>query len=158
MVETVAFPNIRVKIDKLLKITNSYCFADLVRAVYCVNLCINNRSVLESCLALNACLIEYSASGEKKISNYAEFQDFFNLIFPVMKPDIYDDYTVEDFGDVRIQYKSLFYRVILGTGHNNVFACLNFLPTLAAETSNEDKLYQILEYSSDVIEFFLMKM
>ncbi len=59
MVKTEAFPTIRMKIDRLLKITNEYQFNDLVKAVYCINLCINNRSVLESCLALNACLIEY---------------------------------------------------------------------------------------------------
>ena len=72
-----------------------------------------------------------------------------------MQPGWADDYTVEDFGDVRIQYQGSFYRVIVGTGHNNVFACLNFLPILAKETSSEDALYRILEYSSGVIEFFL---
>ena len=63
MVKTEAFPTIRMKIDRLLKITNEYQFNDLVKAVYCINLCINNRSVLESCLALNACLIEYEEKG-----------------------------------------------------------------------------------------------
>lgn len=47
MVKTEAFPTIRMKIDRLLKITNEYQFNDLVKAVYCINLCINNRSVLE---------------------------------------------------------------------------------------------------------------
>lgn len=46
MVKTEAFPTIRMKIDRLLKITNEYQFNDLVKAVYCINLCINNRSVL----------------------------------------------------------------------------------------------------------------
>ena len=69
MVKTEAFPTIRMKIDRLLKITNEYQFNDLVKAVYCINLCINNRSVLESCLALNACLIEYEEKGSKRIGN-----------------------------------------------------------------------------------------
>lgn len=47
MIKTEAFPYIRRKIDKLLKITNEYRFYDLVKAVYCISLCINNRSVLE---------------------------------------------------------------------------------------------------------------
>ncbi len=57
MIKTEVFPAIRMKIDRLLKITNEYQFYDLVMAIYCINLCINNRPVLESCLALNACLL-----------------------------------------------------------------------------------------------------
>ncbi|MDD3794811.1 MAG: hypothetical protein PHE06_02340 [Lachnospiraceae bacterium] len=81
MVKTEAFPTIRMKIDELLKITNNYCFDDLAKAVYCINLCINNRSVLESCLALNACLIEYAPLGKERIGNYKEFGEFFDKIF-----------------------------------------------------------------------------
>ena len=77
MVKTEAFPTIRMKIDRLLKITNEYQFNDLVKAVYCINLCINNRSVLESCLALNACLIEYEEKGSKRIGTYDEFKGFY---------------------------------------------------------------------------------
>lgn len=116
MVKTEAFPTIRMKIDRLLKITNEYQFNDLVKAVYCINLCINNRSVLESCLALNACLIEYEEKGSKRIGTYDEFKGFFGKIYDVMKPGIADDYTVEDFGEVQLRYNDKFYRVIIGTG------------------------------------------
>lgn len=34
MVKTEAFPTIRMKIDRLLKITNEYQFNDLVKAVW----------------------------------------------------------------------------------------------------------------------------
>ena len=78
MIKTEAFPTIRMKIDRLLKITNEYQFYDLVKAVYCINLCINNRSVLESCLALNACLIEYEEKGSQRIGTFDEFKDFFD--------------------------------------------------------------------------------
>lgn len=71
------FPTIRIKIDRLLKITNEYKYYDLVKAVYCINLCINNRSVLESCLALNACLIEYEEKGSQGIETFDEFRAFF---------------------------------------------------------------------------------
>ena len=74
MVKTEAFPTIRMKIDRLLKTTNEYQLNDLVKAVYCINLCINNRPVLESCLALNACLIEYEEKGSKRIGTYDEFK------------------------------------------------------------------------------------
>lgn len=155
MINTEVFPAIRMKIDRLLKITNEYQFYDLVMAVYCINLCINNRSVLESCLALNACLIEYVEKGSQRIETFDEFKCFFDKIYDVMKPGIADDYTVEDFGEVRIRHNDKFYRVIIGTGHNNVFACLNFLPTLAIKTSHGDELNLALEYSSGVIDYFI---
>lgn len=72
-----------------------------------------------------------------------------------MKPGIADDYTVEDFGEVRIRYDNKFYRVIVGTGHNNVFACLNFLPVLARKTSHEDELKLVLSYSSGILDYFM---
>lgn len=46
MIDTEVFPVIRMKIDSLLKITNEYQFYNLVMAIYCINLCINNKSVL----------------------------------------------------------------------------------------------------------------
>ena len=155
MIETVVFPNIRVKIDKLLKITNKYNFDDLVKAIYCINLCVNNRSVLESCLSLNACLIEYENKGDKEIKAFDDFKTFFEKIYDILKPNAFDDYTVEDFGDVRINYNDKFYRVIIGTGHNNVFASLNFLPILAKQTHHETELALVLEYYSNIIEYFI---
>ena len=155
MVKTKQFHTVRTKIDKLSKITNKYNFLDLVKAVYCINLCINNRSVLESCLALNACLIEYEEKGNQRIETFVEFKNFFEKIYDVMKPGMFDDYIVEDFGEVRIRYNNKFYRVIIGTGHNNVFACLNFLPILARKTSHEEELSLVFEYSSGVLDYFL---
>lgn len=68
MVKTEAFPTIRMKIDRLLKITNEYQFNDLVKAVYCINLCINNRSVLESCLALRG--LEHMMNSKGSLVKY----------------------------------------------------------------------------------------
>ena len=72
-----------------------------------------------------------------------------------MKLGIADDYTVEDFGEVRIRYNDKFYHVIIGTGHNNVFACLNFLPTLTRKISHEQELNLALEYVSGIIDYFI---
>lgn len=149
------FVNIYDKIDKLTEITNEYIFQDLVQAVYCINICINNRSVIESCIALNACLFEHSNKGKKTINNYEEFKCFFTKIQDICKPTIRDDYLVEDFGEVRVNYNNKFYRVILGTGYNNVFACLNFLPTISQILKKENDLRLVLEYSSNIIEYFL---
>lgn len=40
MINTEMFLAIRMKIDRLLKITNEYQFYDLMMAIYCFNLCI----------------------------------------------------------------------------------------------------------------------
>lgn len=150
-----AFPSIGNRINKLTKITDKYLFEDLVQAIFCINICINNRSTLESCLALNACLLEHKNEGTKEIKTYSEFSEFFSKIYDICKPTIFDDYTVEDFGEVRINYKNVFYRVIVGTGHNNVFACINFLPSVARITNQEKELTLVFEYSSNVIEYFI---
>lgn len=150
-----AFPSIHNRINKLIKITDKYLFEDLIRAIFCINICINNRSTLESCLALNACLFEHKNEGTKEIKTYSEFSEFFSEIYDICKPTIYDDYTVEDFGEVRINYQNVFYRVIVGTGHSNVFACINFLPSIARMTNREKELTLVFEYSSNVIEYFI---
>ena len=106
-------------------------------------------------MALNACLIEYEEKGSKRIGTYDEFKGFFGKIYDVMKPGIADDYTVEDFGEVQLRYNDKFYRVIIGTGHNNVYACLNFLPTLARNISREEELCLALEYVSGTIDYFI---
>ena len=109
----------------------------------------------DACLALNVCLIEYEEKGSKRIGTYDEFKGFFGKIYDVMKPGIADDYTVEDFGEVQLRYNDKFYRVIIGTGHNNVYACLNFLPTLARNISREEELCLALEYVSGTIDYFI---
>jgi hypothetical protein len=150
-----AFPRIRNRIKKLIKITDKYLFEDLVQAIFCINICINNRSMIESCIALNACLFEHKDKGTKEIKNYSDFSEFFSEIYDICKPTIFDDYTIEDFGEVRINYNNVFYRVIVGTGHNNVFACINFLPSVARTLKKEKELTLALEYSSNIIEYFI---
>lgn len=154
-VKSDSFNNIRQKIDKLHRIVKKYLFSDLVRAIYCINICVNNRSLVESCIALNACLVEYQGKGKKRIENYKEFYDFFYEIYPILKPTLFDDVVVEDFGEVRINFNEVFYRVIIGTGHSNVYACMKYLPSIARHTKQEFELTLALEYYAGVIEYFL---
>lgn len=157
MIEEVssdAFINIRYKINNLVRITDKYLFTDLVKAIFCINICINNRSMIETGIALNACLVEHKGIGKKEIKNYDDFSKFFSEIRSFCQPTLMDDYTTEDFGEVRINYNDVFYKVILGTGHNNVFACINLLPSLANEINKETELTLIFEYVSSLIDFF----
>ena len=100
-----------------------------------------------------------SVGDEKKriftLMEMAKSIDHYLLNFILYQLGIADDYTVEDFGEVRIRYNDKFYHVIIGTGHNNVFACLNFLPTLARKISHEQELNLALEYVSGIIDYFI---
>lgn len=115
--------------------------------------CVNNRSVLESTLSLNWALAEHSHKGNKKIENYDDFKSFFRSIESIIKPSDYDDAYVEDYGEVFIEVFGKKYSVIVGTGHNMVFACLQFLPILACELNKKDELIKVMTYNSFIIDF-----
>lgn len=149
-----SFLDIRNKINRLSCITDKYLFKDLIQAIFCINICIDNRSMLETCLALNACLYEHNGRGKKRIRSYDEFSDFFSKVKEICKPTINDDYTIEDFGEVKINCNNTFYKIIVGTGHNNVFACVNLMKSLASFIEKEEELLLVLKYSSNMIEYF----
>lgn len=127
------------KVEKLLNFTNEYELFDLVKAVFCINICINNRSGLESSLALNAAIVDYISTNNKRISTYSEFCNFFERVEPILQVGLMDDYIVEDFGNVVIRYQEKIYNVIIGTGHNQVFGLLHYLPYLADMTNHENE-------------------
>lgn len=152
--ESREFPEINDVIDVLKCTTDEYRIEALVRAIFCINICISNRSFSSTRLALNACIIRHSGTGSKEINNYNDFVVFFESIVELLQPVESEDFLIEDFGDARIEFESVFYRVILGTGHENAFACLNFLPVLARETSHSKDLQTVLEYFSSAVAFF----
>ena len=131
MTKTNDFPGAITKMKELAPIVNEYDFEDVSKAIYCISVCVNNRSVLESALSLNWALAEHNHKGKKKIDNYVDFKEFFFPIKDIIKPSAVDDAVVEDYGDVSIDVFGKKYSVIVGTGHNMVFACLQFLPQLA---------------------------
>ena len=137
MIKTNDFPGAKTKRDRLIHIVNKYDFEDISKAIYCICVCVNNRSVLESLLSLNWALAEHKHQGNKKIRNYKDFKIFFSSIENIIKPSPYDDPVVEDYGDVSVEVFGKKYSVIIGTGHNMVFACLQFLPMLACETKKK---------------------
>lgn len=153
MIKTNDFPGAKTKMNRLVPIVNEYNFEDISKAIYSVCVCINNRSVLESALSLNWALAEHNHQGKKKIENYNDFKKFFYTIEDIIKPSVYDDAVVEDYGDVSVEVFGKKYSVIVGTGHNMVFACLQFLPILACEVKKEDELIEVMTYNSFIIDF-----
>ena len=154
MINTNDFPNISNRVEKLCAITNNYRFEDLVRAIFCINICVNNRAVLESSLALNATLFEYVERDNKGIRSYEEFCDFFKEIEVILQATNMDDYVVEDFGDAKLVVDGNPYDIIIGNGYNQVFACVHFLQVLAQMLGKESELKSVLEYHSGIINYF----
>lgn len=64
------FPNIEEDLKKINDIMKEYVFCDLLSAVYCINICINNRSALQSKLTLNLGLKTCDREGTKTIKSY----------------------------------------------------------------------------------------
>lgn len=148
------FPNIEEDLEKINDIMKEYLFCDLLSAVYCINICINNRSALQSQLTLNLGLKTCDRDGTKTIKNYNEFNEFFGRIKEVLDIDCSDDPIIEDFGTIKFKFENNLYNVILGTGYNSVYAQLYFLKPLAIKTSLTNEVNKVLKYNSDIIEFF----
>ena len=153
MIKTSGFSGAKTKMERIMPIVNEYDFEDVSKAIYCICVCVNNRSALESTLSLNWTLAEHSHKGNKRIKDYDDFKKFFISIGSIIKPSVYDDAVVEDYGDVSIQLFGKKYSVIIGTGHNMVFACLQFLPILACELNKKDELIEVMTYNSFIIDF-----
>lgn len=154
MIKSKELPDVNERIKRLEVITNQYNIEDLIEAVFCINICVNNRSALTSQMTLNLSLFRHDLNGEKTINNYEEFADFFNNIKDILEVNSFDDYIIEDFGDVKFNYNNRYYNIILGTGHNQVFAEHYFLDSLAKKLKKEKELEEIFRYNSDIIEYF----
>ena len=153
MIKTSDSPGAKTKMKRLTTIVNDYDFEDVSKAIYCICVCVNNRSALESTLSLNWALVEHSHKGQKKIKDYDDLKKFFMYIESIVKPSDNDEVIVEDYGQVSIEVFGKKYSVIIGTGHNMVFACLQFLPTLACGLDKKDELIEVMSYNSFVIDF-----
>jgi hypothetical protein len=140
------FVMLKPKTISLIPIFDKYSFFDLTLGVFCINSWIDNRSALENGLALNNALININQFGDKSISTYNEFRDFFQEIQQLLPISPMDDNICKDFGEVRLRFNDKFYPVILGTGHENVFSALGFLPYVSKYSEHNMLTIACLEY------------
>ena len=154
MVSTKAYPGIYDKYRHINSICNQYNFFDLVQAIFCINIDVNNRSAIESGLTLNLALVEYKKKGNKRINSYQDFLEFFSKVEPFLKPTDMEDYIGKDYGVAKLKYKQREYKYTIGTGYNLVYACMHFLPYLAKMVNKCDELEMMCKYSSDTISYF----
>ena len=149
----VGFINLEKKVKKLIPIMKRYRYNDLVVAIFSITSWRDNRSAQESCFALNSVLLENSKFGDKVIDTYDDFIDFFRLIEPVIKISKFDDYILNDFGEIKIYANNQFFPLTTGTGHTgSVFSAIQFLESITDLVNKRKEFLNILEYIKNMID------
>jgi len=134
------------------KIIGEYILEDVTRAIYCINAWAPNRSALAQSLTLNMALRNTREFGSKSIKEYTELSAFYNSIASYLPITHMEDLTLSDFGEVKIVVDGEVFPIILGTGHEQVFAAINFIPTLASVVKMKDDLLLLLRYNRVIID------
>jgi hypothetical protein len=147
-----AFPDLDVKTNQLKSIFKEYLLDDIIIAVFAITSWRDNRSALESCLALNNAVIHCASFGVKQINDYRDFKEFFSKVEPILKISNLDDVVVNDFGEIHICITNQFYPIITGTGHTgSVYCAMQFLESLAILLDKTAEMYQLLNYAKNMI-------
>lgn len=136
---------------KLSYIMQKYVFHDVITAVYCINLWRKNRSALAQNLSLNMALTLANSTGTTPINSYSDFQLFYSEIANFLKISSSEDYITDDYGEVFINHCGKSYPVIIGTGHQQVYAVLRYMQTLSSICNKNDELTTLLEYINTII-------
>ena len=145
------FGYIEADSKKLEKIISLYTIDDVTRAIFCINSWANNRSALAQALTINQAISNAKEFGNRNIKEYSELKAFFDAIAVYLPITCREDLTLNDFGEVKIIVDGETFPVILGTGHQQVFAVMNFLPVLARVIEITDDLKAVLRYNSTII-------
>ena len=146
------FEYIEAKSKELEKIISLYTINDVTKAIFCINSWTNNRSALAQTLTLNLSLSNTKEFGSRNIKKYSEFKEFFDSIVIHLPITYMEDLTLNDFGEVKINFGDDNFPIILGTGHEQVYAAMNYLPILAKVIDMTEELNTILLYNRKIID------
>jgi len=146
------------KKESIFPILVQYDFMSALSAVFAITSWRNNRGAQESCLALNSAMVENKEWGRKTICTPNDLEEFFQLLYPILKTTPYDDPVLPDFGEIKLNYRSKYYSVITGTGHTApVFSALQFLEKTSESAYMDANTANLLEYSDYCINFLRAK-
>lgn len=151
MTEPSDFEHIKYSAEKISNILKKYCFADAVMAVFCINLWRKNRSALEQALTMNLALANCGGNGTKEIKEYNQLKQFFDEIKECVEITGYEDFIIDDYGEVFLSHAGKTYPVITGTGHQQVYGVLRYLQVLAKNSGKNFELTAILEFVNTII-------
>ncbi len=137
--------------ERISSVLSQYKIEDVTKAIYCINAWRPNRSALAQCYAANKALCICSKYGSRRIVTYSDFVVLFHSITEYSVMSTRDDKTIDDFGEVFINYKGKTYPIITGTGHLQVYPCIRFLPYVCERLGKQEELLLILSYLKTVI-------
>lgn len=132
-------------------IIKKYNFRDAVKAIFCLNLWRRNRSALAQGLSMNMALCICNSFGEQRIQTYNDLALFYGEISEHIQITSREDYIIDDYGEVFINHAGRSFPVIIGTGHQQVYAALRYLQTLVSNTGRNHEFITILEYLSTIL-------
>lgn len=135
----------------LKKVVSQYDFYDLTIAIFCINAWRRNRSALSQGLTLNMALTLCSHDGSVPIKTFSELTSFFAQIASRLEITSLEDYTIDDFGEIFLNHMGHTYRIITGTGHQQVYATMRYMQQLAQRCSRGDELTVMLDYIDSII-------
>lgn len=146
------FAMLEEKKNNVITIISQYEFSSIICAAFAITSWRNNRGAQESCLSINAAIVNNKVWGNKKITSYMELQELFDLLYPILQITPYDDSVLADFGEIKLNYRSRYYSVITGTGHTQpIFAVLQFLESLSTTVNMDNSTLELLAYSENMI-------
>lgn len=93
-------------------------------------------------------MVENTEWGRKTIFTPNDLEEFFQLLYPILKTTPYDDPVLPDFGEIKLNYRSKYYSVITGTGHTApIFSALQFLEKISESACMDAYTDSLLCYS-----------
>lgn len=146
------FPYIKQNASLIAQIISKYRIEDVIIAAFSINAWRQNRSALPQTLTINMAICECTEFGNIPIESYEDFCAFYNELSSFLCITGYEDYTVDDFGEVFIEFKGETFPVVIGTGHEQVYAAIRFLTTLVSITNREDEFLSLLRYVEIIID------
>ena len=78
------------KKKSLIPILCQYDFLSALTAAFSITSWRKNRGAQESCLALNSAMVENTEWGRKTIFTPNDLEEFFQLLYPILKTTPYD--------------------------------------------------------------------
>lgn len=92
------------KKKSLIPILCQYDFLSALTAAFSITSWRKNRGAQESCSALNSAMVENTEWGRKTIFTPNDLEEFFQLLYPILKTTPYDDPVLPDFGEIKLNY------------------------------------------------------
>lgn len=133
-------------------IIEKYAYPDVGIAIFCLNLWRQNRSALAQGQSLNMALCLCNTFGNQRIQSYADLSSFYDEVSPHLSITCYEDYIIDDYGEVFLNHAGKSYPIIIGTGHQQVYGALRYLQTLVTNTKRDLEFVTILVYLKMLID------